>query len=101
MNKHQFRSLLGVIGGIFFMAGDCLIYCYKGNIGAEIDPLWIDVSMWRFVISAIFGFIGMSLMIPAYLSFTDDENQDLSGESKNGYVQNSKKVWKNLQEDSC
>ena len=32
MNKHQFRSLLGVIGGIFFMAGDCLIYCYKGNI---------------------------------------------------------------------
>lgn len=69
MNKHQFRSLLGVIGGIFFMAGDCLIFCYKGNIGAEIDPLWIDVSMWRFVISAIFGFIGMSLMIPAYLSF--------------------------------
>ena len=33
--------------------------------------------------------------------FTDDENQDLSGESENGYVQNSKKVWKNLQEDSC
>ena len=33
-------------------------------------------------------------------SFTDEENQYLSGESENGYVQNSKKVWKNLQEDS-
>ena len=69
MNKHQSESLLGVIGGLFFMAGDCLIFCYKGNTGVEIDPLWLDVSMWRFVLSAVFGFIGMALMIPAYFSF--------------------------------
>ena len=69
MNKHQFRSLLGVIGGVFFMAGDCLIYCFQGSTWQDIEPLWINVPMWRFVLSAIFGFIGMSLMIPAYLSF--------------------------------
>ena len=61
MNKHQFRSLLGVIGGIFFMAGDCLIYCYKGNIGAEIDPLWIDVSMWRFIDGEVLDICGSYL----------------------------------------
>ena len=69
MNKHKLQSLLGVIGGVFFMAGDCLIYCYKGTTGREIDSLWINVAMWRSVLSAILGFIGMFLMIPAYLSF--------------------------------
>ncbi|MBR3636938.1 MAG: hypothetical protein IKN45_03350 [Lachnospiraceae bacterium] len=69
MNKHKLQSLLGVIGGVFFMAGDCLIYCYKGTTGGEIDPLWVDVAMWRFVLSAVLGFIGMAFMIPAYLSF--------------------------------
>ena len=44
--------------------------------------------------------MGISQAEGITLSFTDDENQDLSGESENGYVQNSKKVWKNLQEDS-
>ena len=60
---------MGFIGGVFFMAGDCLIYCYKGTTGGEIDPLWVDVAMWRFVLSAILGFIGMFLRMPAYLSF--------------------------------
>lgn len=69
MDKHRLQSLFGVAGGAFFMAGDCLIYCYKGTMGGDIDPLWIDVSMWRFVLSAVFGFIGMVLMIPAYVSF--------------------------------
>jgi hypothetical protein len=69
MDKHSQQSLLGVVGGVFFIAGDCLIYCYEGTLGGDIDPLWNGVSMWRFVLSAVLGFIGMVLMIPAYISF--------------------------------
>ena len=67
--KLKIYSLLGVLGGIAFMIGDCLLFCYPGYTNADIDPLWSGVSEWRFICSAWLGFLGMSLMLPAFLSF--------------------------------
>lgn len=66
---NRLYALLGVLGGLLFVAGDCLIYCFEGNSGADIEPLWANVAEWRFILSAIFGFAGMMLMLPAMLSF--------------------------------
>lgn len=32
-------ALMGFIGGIHFMTGDCRIFCYKGYSNLDIDPL--------------------------------------------------------------
>ena len=69
LQKMKFYALLGFIGGIFFMIGDCLIFCYKGYSNADIDPLWSEVAEWRFVLSAWLGFLGMALMLPAFYSY--------------------------------
>lgn len=61
-------ALLGVIGGVLFMTGDCLIFCYEGLGASYVQPLWAQMPEWRFVLSAILGFIGMALMLPAGIS---------------------------------
>ena len=61
-------ALLGVIGGVLFMTGDCLIFCYEGLGASGVQPLWAQMPEWRFVLSAILGFIGMALMLPAGIS---------------------------------
>ena len=67
--RMKLYALLGFIGGIFFMTGDCLIFCYKGFSNADIEPLWSGVAEWRFVLSAWLGFAGMAFMLPAFYSF--------------------------------
>ena len=69
ISLNRLYALLGFLGGLLFVAGDCLIYCFKGNTGADIEPLWSNVSEWRFILSAVLGFVGMILMLPAMLSF--------------------------------
>ncbi|MCR5356928.1 MAG: hypothetical protein K6E63_05935 [Lachnospiraceae bacterium] len=73
MNKHRREmetyALMGFVGGIIFVIGDCLLYCYKGYSDLGIDPLWIEVDEWRFVLSAWLGFTGMVLMLPAFYSY--------------------------------
>lgn len=51
-----------------FMIGDCLIYCYEGLGTSGVQLLWAELSEWRFVFSAILGFIGVALMLPAGVS---------------------------------
>ena len=67
--KNRIYALSGSIGGIFFMAGDCLLYCKAGLSNSTVEPLWAEMSEQRFIISAVLGFIGMSLMLPACISF--------------------------------
>ena len=73
MNDHgktmETYALMGFIGGILFVIGDCLLYCYKGYRDLGIDPKWIEVGEWRFVLSAWLGFVGMALMLPAFYSY--------------------------------
>lgn len=71
LNNRKMKSyaMLGVLGGVLFMIGDCLIYCYKGFENAGIDPLWSRVGEWRFILSTWLGFVGMALLLPAFLSF--------------------------------
>ncbi len=73
MNKHrrtmETYAFMGFVGGIIFVIGDCLLYCYKGYSDLGIDPLWIEVDEWRFVLSAWLGFAGMILMLPAFYSY--------------------------------
>ncbi len=66
--KMKIYAMLGMIGGVLFMVGDCLIYCYEGLGTSGVQPLWAQMPEWRFVISAILGFIGMALMLPAGVS---------------------------------
>lgn len=63
--KLKIYSILGVAGGAMFMVGDCLIFCYEGLGSSGVQPLWAQMPEWRFVLSAILGFIGMALMLPA------------------------------------
>ena len=66
--KLKIYALLGVVGGAMFMIGDCLIFCYEGLGSSGVQPLWVQMPEWRFVVSAILGFIGMALMLPAGVS---------------------------------
>ena len=68
-NTNATYALLGVLGGLLFVAGDGFFYWYQGNCGADIDPLWAELPEWRFVLSAVLGFAGMILMLPAFVSF--------------------------------
>ena len=67
--KNKLYALSGFIGALLFMTGDCLIYCKTGLNNSSVEPLWSEMSEQRFIISAVLGFIGMSLMLPACLSF--------------------------------
>lgn len=67
--KSKLYALSGFIGALLFMTGDCLIYCKTGLDNSTVEPLWVEMSEQRFIISAVLGFIGMSLMLPAFLSF--------------------------------
>jgi len=73
MNDHrrtmEIYAFMGFIGGIVFVIGDCLLYCYKGYSGLGVDSKWIEVDEWRFILSAWLGFAGMILMLPAFYSY--------------------------------
>ena len=67
--KNNIFAFSGFIGALFFMVGDCLLYCKAGLSNSTVEPLWAEMSEQRFIISAVLGFIGMSLMLPACVSF--------------------------------
>ncbi len=62
-------AFLGLVGAVFFMAGDCLIFCKAGLTDQTVEPLWAQMAEQRFIISTVLGFIGMVLMLPAWISF--------------------------------
>lgn len=66
--KPKKYALLGMAGGVLFMVGDCLIFCCEGLGASGVQPLWAQMPEWRFVLSAVLGFIGTALMLPAGLS---------------------------------
>lgn len=61
--KYKLYALSGFFGALMFMTGDCLIYCKAGLTNTYFEPLWAEMSEQRFIISAVLGFIGMSLML--------------------------------------
>ena len=62
--KNQVFGLLGLLGGVFFMAGDCLLYVYpKRDTALNVDPVFSEMPVWRFTVSALLGVIGMGCML--------------------------------------
>lgn len=69
IRKNQLYGLLGMLGGVFFMAGDCLLYVYPGrDADLDIDPVFAEMPVWRFTVSALLGMIGMSFMLFGFYS---------------------------------
>jgi len=67
--KQQRNAILGFIGAVLFMLGDCLLYIYPGrNMQLDIDPVFETMPVWRFTTSAFFGFLGMAFMLFGYKS---------------------------------
>ncbi len=51
------------------MIGDCLLYIYPGrDAHIDIDPVFAEMPVWRFTVSAFFGFMGMALMLFGFQS---------------------------------
>lgn len=69
IGRNKMFSMLGFIGSLLFMTGDCLLYCEDGLSVTSYEPLWSVMPEWRFIVSAVLGFVGMSLMLPACVSF--------------------------------
>ena len=64
------RALIGFLGGVLFMAGDLLLYIFPGrDTELDVDPVFIDMPVWRFTGSAFLGLIGMALMLIGFQSF--------------------------------
>ena len=59
--------LLGVVGGVFFIAGDCLIYCYEGTLGGDIDPLWNGVSIVVNQVILLFFVVGIGMIVHGFV----------------------------------
>ena len=64
MAKNERNALLGFLGGVVFMIGDCLLYVYPGRDPAlDIDPVFASMPAWRSNVSAFLGFIGMASLV--------------------------------------
>jgi len=69
MSKNERNAILGVIGGVLFMTGDCLLYVFPGrDPAADIDPVFASMPVWRFMLSAFLGLIGMAFMLFGFQS---------------------------------
>ena len=67
--RQKRNAILGFIGGVLFMTGDCLLYVYPGrNADLDIDPVFESMPAWRFTASAFLGFIGMAIMLFGFQS---------------------------------
>ena len=68
-SRQKRNAILGFIGGVLFMIGDCLLYVYPGrDAHLDIDPVFESMPAWRFTASAFLGFIGMALMLFGFQS---------------------------------
>ena len=68
-DNNKRNALLGFLGGVAFMIGDCLLYIYPGRYPAEdIDPVFAAMPAWRFTASAFLGILGMALMLFGFQS---------------------------------
>jgi len=68
-NNQKRNAILGFIGAVLFMVGDCLLYVYPGrNMNLDIDPIFAQMPVWRFTVSAFCGFFGMAFMLFGFQS---------------------------------
>jgi len=69
--KYRNMAYMGIIGAVLFAIGDWLIYLYPGlNLKTDIQPLWAEMSAWRFVGSTWCGLIGgIVMMFGAYSAY--------------------------------
>ena len=66
----KIKAIVGFIGGVSFMIGDCLLYIFPGrNTELDVDPVFTDMPIWRFTGSAFLGLFGMALMLIGFQSF--------------------------------
>ena len=50
--KNQLFGLLGLVGGVFFMIGDCLLYVYPSrDTSLDIDPVFAEMPVWKMIFS--------------------------------------------------
>lgn len=69
MKDQKVNAILGFAGAVLFMIGDCLLYVYPGRVAdMDIDPVFADMPVWRFTVSALLGFLGMALMLFGFQS---------------------------------
>lgn len=67
--KYRSFGLLGLIGGVLFMIGDCLLFVYPDRDTAlDVDPVFAEMPVWRFTVSALLGVIGMGFMLFGFQS---------------------------------
>ena len=44
--KNRMMAILGFVGGVLFMIGDCLLYIFPGrNVMADIDPIFASMPV--------------------------------------------------------
>lgn len=73
MKKRKLNLLLGILGNFFFMLGDWL-WQFKlpgmasETIGLFVERAWLDMPLWRFILSAILGAAGTPLY---YIGFKE------------------------------
>ena len=68
-DKQKKNAITGFAGAVLFMIGDCLLYIYPGrDARIDIDPVFVDMPVWRFTVSAFLGFMGMALMLFGFQS---------------------------------
>jgi hypothetical protein len=68
-NNQKRNAIVGFIGAVLFMIGDCLLYVYPGrNMDLDIDPIFSEMPVWRFTVSAFLGFFGMAFMLFGFQS---------------------------------
>ena len=67
--KYELFGLLGLIGRIFFMIGDCMLFVYpERDADLNIDPIFAEMPVSRFTGSALMGVIGMGFMLFGFQS---------------------------------
>ena len=69
-NKMKRFAMMGFLGAILFMIGDCLIFVFHGrNPELNVDPIYAQMSVWRFQASAFLGWLGTVGMLFGFYSF--------------------------------
>ena len=71
LKKYRNMAYMGIVGALFFAIGVWLIYLYPGlELQNDIQPLWAEMSAWRFVASTWCGLIGgIVMMFGAYSAY--------------------------------
>ena len=77
MRNYRNMAYMGIAGPFLFGVGDWLIYLYPGLVfGKDIQPLWIEMPIYRFIGSAWCGFIGgIIMMFGAYSAYRAIRNE--------------------------